>query len=290
LDDRSERLALHRAIDRGHALAGQREALSAELHALEESLASTKELATLHAGELRAEAARVATAATLAHERADLASKLARQGAANEFDRRERTLEARGQSMASEAAKQRGKRVLTEEASQASSQRAAFERLRRDAVELDDAIAAATASVELLGVELDRRTIRAPVAGRLAEVSAIRVGTAVTHADHVATVVPSGDLKVSGRFPQRYVGRLRAGQRGLLRLDGFPWTEYGTIAVEVARVAAGPSGGTLRAELVVIGDSPLVVRLKHGMAGTVHVAIEETTPGSLLWRIAGGGD
>ena len=47
--------------------------------------------------------------------------------------------------------------------------------------------------------------------------------------DHLATVIPSADLKVVAGFPPSdALARVRQGQPAQMRLDGFPWTEFGS--------------------------------------------------------------
>lgn len=83
------------------------------------------------------------------------------------------------------------------------------------------------------------------------------------------------------------MGRLRPGQYATLRLQGFPWAEFGTVKAQVERVADEVRDGTVRVEMTVLDTTDLRVPLRHGMPGTIEVAVEHITPAALLLRLAG---
>jgi membrane fusion protein (multidrug efflux system) len=80
---------------------------------------------------------------------------------------------------------------------------------------------------------------------------------------------------------------VRPGQPARLRLDGFPWAEYGTVAATVERVASEVRAGRVRVELAVDGKHPFTVPLEHGLPGRLEIEVERTTPATLILRAAG---
>ena len=88
-------------------------------------------------------------------------------------------------------------------------------------------------------------------------------------------------------FPVSGVGRIRQGQRARLRLDGFPWTQYGTLQATVADAASEPSGGRVRVELVLQPDPQSAIPLEHGITGSAEVEAERLSPFALVLRAAG---
>jgi multidrug resistance efflux pump len=146
----------------------------------------------------------------------------------------------------------------------------------------------AAATVERLAHEIERRRIRAPMAGRLGEVAELRTGSVVREGDRLAAVVPLGDLQVVADFlPPSALGRVRPGQPARLRLEGFPWTQYGSLAATVSRVASEVRSGRIRVELSVDSKGASPIPLQHGLPGTVEVQVERVTPATLVLRAAG---
>jgi|SRR6266540_2399427 len=75
--------------------------------------------------------------------------------------------------------------------------------------------------------------------------------------------------------------------RLLYRLNGFPWTQYGTIAATVASVANEIRDGRVRVELTVHPDPTSPIPFQHGLPGAVEVAVDRVSPATLLLRLAG---
>ncbi len=168
-----------------------------------------------------------------------------------------------------------------------TTRRAELENLRGETAQLATERAAITAAVTGLRRELAQRTIRAPAAGRLGEVTPLGAGAYVDEGDRLATVVPTGRILAVAEFaPADAVGRIHAGQPARLRLTGFPSTRYGSIPATVARVGSEAQGGRIRVELEVtpLDDS---LPLEHGLPGTVEVEVERLSPAALVLRSAG---
>jgi membrane fusion protein (multidrug efflux system) len=71
-----------------------------------------------------------------------------------------------------------------------------------------------------------------------------------------------------------------------VRLEGFPWTEYGEVIARVTNVARELRDGEARVELEVVRASPRIP-LQHGMPATVQIELEKATPMELVLRAAG---
>jgi multidrug resistance efflux pump len=89
------------------------------------------------------------------------------------------------------------------------------------------------------------------------------------------------------RSPAASVGRVRPGQPARLRLDGFPWTQYGTLSATVSGVGNEASEETIRVELAVESDPVSRIPLQHGQTGAVEVAVERAASAVLVLRAAG---
>ena len=145
-----------------------------------------------------------------------------------------------------------------------------------------------TAEIGRLDYEVDNRHIRAPIAGLLGEVSTLRIGAVVREGDKLGVVIPQGNLRVVAEFsPSAALGRVRPGQPARLRLDGYPWAQYGSISATVATVASEVRAGHVRVELKVHPERASRIPLQHGLPGSVEVEVEHVSPATLALRTAG---
>jgi multidrug resistance efflux pump len=162
---------------------------------------------------------------------------------------------------------------------------AELDRLRSD---LEAERTAALAAVETARAGLARRTIRAAASGRLGGIAPLQIGDVLKPGDVIATIVPRSAIHVVAELPPaRAVGRVVAGQRARVRLEGFAWTEYGMLDATVVDVANEPANGTVRAELVLVGEPPANVPVQHGIPASVDVCVEHVSPLVLLLRELG---
>lgn len=148
--------------------------------------------------------------------------------------------------------------------------------------------AAAAAEVTRLEYEIERRRVRAAASGRLAECAALRPGAHLNEGDRLGIILPAGKLQVVAEFqPSAALGKLHGGQHATLRLQGFPWAQYGTVGTEVSRVADEIRDGKVRVELAVVTPIPARIPPQHGLPGSVEVEVERLSPATLLLRTAG---
>jgi HlyD family secretion protein len=126
------------------------------------------------------------------------------------------------------------------------------------------------------------------VAGRLGEVAVLRTGAFLQEGDKLGAIVPLGKLRVVAEFPPpAALGRIRPGQAARLRLQGFPWTQYGSIRSTVESVAGEIRDGRVRVELGIDPDPASPIPEQHGLPGTVEVEVERVSPATLVLRAAG---
>ncbi len=144
------------------------------------------------------------------------------------------------------------------------------------------------ASVDRLEHESERWRVRSPVAGRVVEVAPLPTGSLVRQGDRLGAIVPPGEVKIVAHFdPGKSLGRIHKGQPARLRLDGFPWSQYGTLDATVTRVAGEIRRGWVRAELTPIVDAQTRIPLQHGLPGVVEIEVERISPAWSVLRIAG---
>ncbi|MGH9802573.1 MAG: HlyD family efflux transporter periplasmic adaptor subunit, partial [Blastocatellia bacterium] len=172
-----------------------------------------------------------------------------------------------------------------------STQQVALESLKRDAAVIEGEIKTRQTTIERLQHEISERFIHAPASGKLGEVAELRAGQVVREGDKLGSILPAdpnGQLKAVAEFaPSDSLGRIRAGQFAKLRLDGFAWSEYGKLSAEVTNIAAEPRSGKIRVELQVHPESAPMIRLQHGLPGSLEIEVERISPAALVLRSVG---
>jgi multidrug resistance efflux pump len=179
-------------------------------------------------------------------------------------------------------------RIESDARTRRSQQDAQIESMERSIVTLKGERVTSQSTISRLSQELEQYVVRSPVDGVIGEVSPLRAGAYINAGQVLATVVPRGGLVVVADFaPSAVLGRMRPGQTGVLRLDGFPWTEFGSIDVRVQRVASEIRDHFVRVELLPLPNASTKILMQHGLPGTVEIRMEQATPAVLLLRAIG---
>ncbi len=288
IDSESERRRLAEEKTRLAMITPELEAVRRVLAAQEQSMASDR-VATLTAlDEARAREHEADISAKLAAELAQRSERLGDGGAIAEVEVLRAKTEADRRRAETDALALDVLRQKGDQATRESKLRATMEDLRRDETALETRRATTIASIATLEHEIELRFVRSPVDGRIGDVSTIEPGSYVKEGDKLASVVPPGELKVIGSFvPSSAIGRIKPGQPARVRLDSFPWTQYGTVAATVSQVGSEPRDGRIRVELLVVRDPPPRIPLEHGLPGVVEVAVEHVTPATMVLRAVG---
>ncbi|KFE68875.1 HlyD family secretion protein [Hyalangium minutum] len=288
LDTAPARLKLQEARARRESLSQQLTALRAQLVSEETTLQNTRKATDASLEEARALLSQAETSARFAEGELRRTTGLLDGGFVAEAEHQRTTSETSQRQGAVEAQRRLVERLTWDARAKLSSQQAHMEDLRRQAALLEGEVQAQSAQVEQLDYELTLRTIRAPAAGRVAALAPLRTGMVVRQGDTLASVVPTGELKVIADFPPpAALGRIRPGQPAQVRLDGFPWVQYGSIQARVSSVASEARAGIVRVEFDVQPDSSSAIPRQHGLTGSVEVEVERTTPARLVLRAVG---
>lgn len=165
---------------------------------------------------------------------------------------------------------------------------AQIETLRHTILSLEGDLATTRVTIDRLRIDLERHIIRAPIGGRLGDVVPLHRGAYVAEGQRIATIVPTGELVIVAEFnPSWTLGRVQPGQKARLRLDGFPWAQYGTVTAIVSRVASEIRDSFIRVEFALESVPVAGGIAQHGLPGTIEVSVEDATPASLALRAAG---
>lgn len=289
LDATDTRLQLDAANARERGLRAQIDALDVESEARQQAIAAATEAGQAQVSQAAALHRESNIRAGLAADEGHRMEKLHHAGVIAEADRM-RAVATTEQSRAAAKAKASQLAVL-----QSSARRDLADR-RADLAQLERALATLRADLRRIEVEraklrqeLERHTVRAPIAGRLGQVRAPRVGSSVKKGQTIAAITPAGSLTIVADFASAdAVGRVRVGQPARLRADGFPWTQYGMVPARVTAISGEANGGLVQVRLSVIDADTSAVPIRHGITGSVEIQLQNVSPATLALRAAGG--
>ena len=143
---------------------------------------------------------------------------------------------------------------------------------------------------------MERKFYRAPASGRLVDVAELGSGAFIADGQRLGTILAeNAEVRVRSRFPKEVVGMIQPGQTARLKLDGYPWTIYGTVPARVTRVGTEPGQtataeaipGTVRVELDIETPADPRIKLHHGMTASVEVEVARVSPFALMMRSIG---
>lgn len=288
LEADAERLALEESRARFDALKPEIVATDREIAAEERAIADEQRAAGGARDEQAAIVREAQASLGLADEEASRLARLRADGIVPETEDSRARAEASRRRAAADAAGAAFERIEREQKTHESDRLVRIQRLRGTRSRLNGEQATAVATIKRLEYEVERRVLRAPIAGRIASSADLQAGAVVDEGDHLAAIVPDGPLRVIAQFPPASaIGRLRAGQPGRVRLVGFPWAEYGSLEASVTAVADEVRDGLVRVELAV-GAFPDTLPISHALPGTVEIEIERVRPAWLVLRTLGG--
>lgn len=287
LDAQPQRLQIREEQTLLSTLPSQIEALRAQRAAEEQSRRNEQQTARAAQEEARAGVRKAEAPERLAEVEQQRLKDLRAEGLIAERDFQRGAAEVQERKADVESQQLTIPRLQREQQTRESDREALVRQIDAQVQALDTQLATAQAEVGRLQYEVERRTIRAPIAGRIAEAAVLRAGSVVDEGDRLGAIVPSGKLRVIAQFPPpAALGRIRPGQTARVRLQGFPWTQYGSVAASVTEVASEVRDGTVRVDMAVVSQPP-AIPLQHGLPGSVEVEVERISPARLVLRHAG---
>lgn len=288
LDASVERLRLKEETVRLDALPLRLESLRKELASIEQARVEDRRAAQAATDAARARSKEADAAVEFARNNERRLKEQSSAGGIAQIDALRALSEAQKLSAARDAMVADARRIDSDSQTRAHHSQAQIESLKRAVLTLEGDINSARAAIARLERTIEQHVVRAPVSGRIGEVAPLHAEAYVSEGQRLATVVPPGALIIVADFdPASTLGRVRPGQRGRMRLDGFPWAQYGSIDATVSRVASEIRDNLVRIEFVPAAAGTLADMMQHGLPGTIEVVIESTTPASLLLRAAG---
>jgi multidrug resistance efflux pump len=259
-----------------------------EIASEEQALLQDQQAAKDALEEARAHDREAESAAQFAEAEAERVRKMYKAGVVPELDLNRSVADAQQRRAAADSLRYAVVRLEGEQRTKANERKAHIEQLTSELNKLRGERATAAVTIQRLEEEVGRRWICARIVGKLGEVAPLRVGAVVREGEQLAAVIPSGNLRVVAHFdPPAALGRVRPGQHARLRLEGFPWAQYGSVSATITNVASEIRDGSNRVEMALDPRTDSRIPLQHGLPGTVEVEIETVSPANLVLRMAG---
>ena len=216
-------------------------------------------------------------------------------GAISALEKLERKTESDELSRATETQPLALQRLQRDQAVRRTGLEGQLLQLKRDQHRLQGEVDRITITIAKLKYQIARRQVRAPASGQLVDVVELAAADYITQGQRLGTILAKGPLRVRARFAKETVGIIRPGQSAQLKLDGYPWSVYGTVRARVTSVGTEPTiqptaeavPGTVRVELEVAPPDDPRIQLQHGMTATVEVEVARVSPVTLLLRAIG---
>lgn len=290
LDAQDEQLNLREEQTRQSTVAPQISVIERQIEDEERSIENEREAARVALDEARSHYNEANEAALFAEEEAKRMSSLYRDGFLSEVEFLRLQSEAKKKRAAAESSRLAVDRLAWEQRTNENNRQAHIESLKRDVAALLGSAATSQATGKRLEHEVSKHVVRATASGRVGELSNLRVGSIVHLGDKLGAIIPRGELKAVGYFPPDIaLGRIRTGQQAQMRLQGFPWTQYGSIAMSVASVSNEARDGRIRVEFKLTESLSQTIPLEHGLPGAIEVEIDRISPAMLVLRTVGKG-
>jgi membrane fusion protein (multidrug efflux system) len=287
-ESEDEKLRLDEASKQITALAPQLGALREEVRAEEGARGEQLKAAQIAIAQARSQLDEATASVQLAEDEARRAERLQANGLVSEVDLARAQTEVRKRRAAAEALRLQVDKLQANLRNGDHDSQIRIERLNREIASLEGQVTTATATSNRLGHDIEKRALRAPISGRIGEAVDLRAGAIVNAGDKVGVIIPEGELKAVAYFrPSSALGRIQPGQPARLRLEGFPWTQYGVINATVTTVASEPRDGRIRIDLALFRDPQSAIPFQHGLPATVEVEVARLSPAALLMRAVG---
>ncbi len=288
LDSDSERLNLQEQRTHLASLEPQIAALRSQMGTEKEGHSDERRVLNFSTDAARAQYKEAETQAQLTAQEADRANRLHAEGIVSDADAQKSQAEAQSKRAAADNLRVAISRLEPELQVHERDREVRLRQILVDIAKLEADASISKATIRRLENNLDNRFIRAPIDGRLAECATLRPGAHISDGQQLGVILSSGKIQVVAEFdPSAALGKVHAGQPATVRLQGFPWAQFGTVPAQVSRVADDIRDGKVRVELAVRSVPRSRIPYQHGLPGSVEIEVERVSPALLVLRSAG---
>jgi len=285
LDADTERLQLAEEQTQPNTLTAQLSSLRNEIDSEGQALDEARQTARTAIDEAHAQHREAEAAAQYARTEAERLASLYEGGFISELD----FLHAKSKAQEEEAVADRMRlsivRLEQEHRTVEYDRQTRIEQLNGELQRIEGQMFTGKATIKRIEHEITKRQIQAPISGRVGEIADLRAGAFISEGTKLGAIIPDGGLRAVAYFPpEAALGRVQPGQPARIRLNGFPWSQFGSLPATVATVASEQQDGRVRVELEVHPDSASLIPLQHGLPGIVEIEIKKVSPLALIMQ------
>ncbi len=142
--------------------------------------------------------------------------------------------------------------------------------------------------IAALRQQIERMRVIANIDGSIGSLASIAQGQRMAVNDFLMTLIPERAFKFRGNFlAKEGAARLQPGQTADIEFTSLPWTEFGTLSAEVARVGTEERNGMIDVDLALSNKGRLASYVGYGLKGRAIVQIDQATLLQKLVRLLG---
>ena len=288
LDARTEKLRLQEEESRLRAFPPQIAALQKQITDLEQAMSKDHQASLAAIQSARSRQQEANSAVSFAKDNARRLAALSGSGKVPLIETLRANSESQKLSSARDALLSDIHRIQMDSETHAHEKLAEIDNLKRESARLSGDIETIEITISRLKQDIEKHVIRSPATGQIGDVGPLQTGTFVTSGEKLATVVPHSELRIVANFPPASVlGRIHPGQFSRMRLEGFPWAQFGTIEAQVSHVGSEIRDNLVRVEFSPKNSKESPIIMQHGLPGTIEVSIDTISPAVMVLRSAG---
>jgi len=288
LDASSDKLLLHEEESRLNALPPQIASIKKQIAALEQAKSEDHQALLAVTKSARSRHQEAVAAAEYAKDHERRLSKVLSSKAIPLIEVLRAKAELQKLNYARDALSMDIHRSELEAQTRIHQEQAEIENLKREAARLNGELKTTRMTIARLKQNIEKHFILSPATGQIGSVEPLQVGTYVAVGEKLGTVVPRSELRIVADFPPASVlGKIHPGQTARMRLDGFPWAQFGTIPAKVIHVGSEIRDNQVRVEFTPEIAEKSLILMQHGLPGAIEVSIEEISPAVMVLRASG---
>jgi HlyD family secretion protein len=124
--------------------------------------------------------------------------------------------------------------------------------------------------------------IKSPADGQISYFTFWSEHQNVKQGDELFTIIPKNQIQTIGKvlLPTQSTGKLKIGQKAIIKLDNFPFAEFGMIEGKVKQISSIPKQNHYAVEIDFFGNklitntgTPIIT--KNDIQGTVDIVTED---------------
>jgi multidrug resistance efflux pump len=288
IDSTTEQLALEQAEAEKRGVEAEMDALSLQISAAEQAIERASAEAAVSRDAQQAKVQELSPLATASAENAQRMDDLP-GGAVPKIDVIKSRAAASYRQLKLTRLKLEAERSAIAHELNIKDRQVEIHNLKLRLVQLQRRQAQLTGAIKSYQFEISKRELRSPVAGVLANSSPLETGSYISLGESITLVIPlATPAVIEADFTIRSLGQLRQGQEARMRLESFPWTQFGELSSRVHLIDHHSRDGWVRVELKLDNQNLSGIPLQHGLTGLVEVTVDRLSPAALVARSLAG--